>query len=1057
MPTLDLTTQRELLALLSPLLQTEDERRALLQLTVGPGHALLGRIDFSGAAEPFVLKLIERLSAFGELEPGKQALWAVLEIARDRVGFDQQARIDALRAVVNAPLAPLAAPVQRPPASVPRHLRVFLASPGDVADERALALKVLDELQYDPLLRGGATVETVAWDKPGAGTPMLATMTPQEAIAEGLPKPSECDIVVVTLWSRIGTPLPTDWVKSDGTPYRSATEWEYRDALQAAERTGKPDILVYRRTEELNLGTSDPKFLEKYAQWQQVEAFFAEFRNPDGSIRRGYNGYPTPDAFERTLNLHLRERVRGFLEAAEPMAAPAPVPPPAAAPLPLWPDSPFPGLRAFTPDDAPIFFGRGAETDGLVQKLTDPGVRFLAVVGASGSGKSSLVAAGLLPRLKANAIEGSKDSVLPWVQPSAVGKGQEWVGLRFTPAEISDNPFQALAVRLAPLVQYQPRALCERLEAAPQALADALESLLAERPSWAEVLLFVDQFEELFTRVKPHYRAPFVERLGEAIRAARVRVVVTLRGDFYGYCVEYPKLAERLRAGSYPLAAPGFAALFEMITAPANRAGLTFQEGLPLQILEDTGTAPGALALMGFALSELYLRRTDAGQLTRTAYEAFGGVRGAIGMQAKATFEGLDDEAQAAFGEVFRELVQVDDRGVATRQRASRAQLGKSAAADRLVAALIEARLLVGSRGERDEALVEVAHEALFSAWPQLVDWIEMRRDDLRLLRQLRTAAAEWESQKRPRAFLWSDERVLGVIGMLARLQPPLTVVERDFLGPTDTKQMLAVLGHRGTTHEQRDQIGVRLALLDDLRAGVRLTSEGIPEIEWCSIPGGEVVLAAEEKARPDTDGPYTFSVAPFQMAKYPITVAQYQAFVTAPDGHRRHFKVEPGRQVEYGNYPAVNVAWLEAMAFCVWLTEQLGYEVRLATEWEWQQAASSGHPENHYPWGPEWIEGVANTVESELGRAIAVGLYPQGASKQGVFDLAGNIWEWCLNKYDDPTDTDLGGEDSRVVRGGAWDRLQDFARASLRSYLFHPFDRLFNIGFRVVCLPHLP
>jgi len=92
----------------------------------------------------------------------------------------------------------------------PQHLRVFVASPGDVASERALALEVLDRLNYDPAFRGKVWLETVAWDKPGAGTPMLATLTPQAAIAAGLPKPSACDIVVVVIWSRMGTPLPSD-------------------------------------------------------------------------------------------------------------------------------------------------------------------------------------------------------------------------------------------------------------------------------------------------------------------------------------------------------------------------------------------------------------------------------------------------------------------------------------------------------------------------------------------------------------------------------------------------------------------------------------------------------------------------------------------------------------------------------------------------------------------------------------------------------------------------------------------------------------------------------
>jgi len=108
----------------------------------------------------------------------------------------------------------------------PLNLRIFLASPGDVADERSLALQVLEQIQYDPLLHGKITLTSVAWDKPGAGTPMLATMTPQAAIAQGLPKPSDCDVVIVILWSRMGTLLSADYVKSDGSPYYSGTEWE---------------------------------------------------------------------------------------------------------------------------------------------------------------------------------------------------------------------------------------------------------------------------------------------------------------------------------------------------------------------------------------------------------------------------------------------------------------------------------------------------------------------------------------------------------------------------------------------------------------------------------------------------------------------------------------------------------------------------------------------------------------------------------------------------------------------------------------------------------------
>jgi tetratricopeptide (TPR) repeat protein len=195
--------------------------------------------------------------------------------------------------------------------SSPKHLRVFLSSPSDVTTERAIALSVLDQLPYDPLLRGRLTVETVAWDKPGAGAPMLAAMTPQEAINQGLPKPSDCDIVVVILWTRIGTPLPREVRKPDGTCYRSGTDWEYEDALQSDR---KPDILVYRRTDKVLIEPHDPEIGQKYEQLRSVNEFFENFRNPDGSARRGYHSYQKPGEFKEQLEHDLKALVRRLLE-----------------------------------------------------------------------------------------------------------------------------------------------------------------------------------------------------------------------------------------------------------------------------------------------------------------------------------------------------------------------------------------------------------------------------------------------------------------------------------------------------------------------------------------------------------------------------------------------------------------------------------------------------------------------------------------------------------------------------------------------------------------------
>ncbi|MBI5957295.1 MAG: ATP-binding protein, partial [Chloroflexi bacterium] len=230
--------------------------------------------------------------------------------------------------------------------------------------------------------------------------------------------------------------------------------------------------------QDVNFNPRDPQFARKLEQWERVEAFFAGFVNPDGSIRQGYNPYQTPDDFREKFETHLKSLIKRLLDETPPAGAVA-----KREAAQLWKGSPFPGLRAFTSADAPIFFGRGAETDALLQRLSDPACRLVAVVGASGSGKSSLVGAGLIPRLAANAIEGSRD----------------WTTIRFTPGELaSGDPFEALAVALArdlPGLRGTPaRDLTHRLHEQAESLGEIAQKGLSERPLWAELVLFIDQF-----------------------------------------------------------------------------------------------------------------------------------------------------------------------------------------------------------------------------------------------------------------------------------------------------------------------------------------------------------------------------------------------------------------------------------------------------------------------------------------------------------------------------------------------------------------------------------
>jgi formylglycine-generating enzyme required for sulfatase activity len=159
-----------------------------------------------------------------------------------------------------------------------------------------------------------------------------------------------------------------------------------------------------------------------------------------------------------------------------------------------------------------------------------------------------------------------------------------------------------------------------------------------------------------------------------------------------------------------------------------------------------------------------------------------------------------------------------------------------------------------------------------------------------------------------------------------------------------------------------------------------------------------------------------------------------------------------PDRQFnKYDNHPAGKVSYKEAVAFCIWLTDKLSYEVRLPTEWEWQQAATAGDPTNAYPWGP-WDAARANTQESELQRATAVGMYPHGVSPLvGVFDMSGNVWEWCLNEHVNPRRVEVSGEEDRAVRGGSCNFDRGFAQCSSRAKN-PPGYRFDDVGFRVVC-----
>jgi hypothetical protein len=283
-------------------------------------------------------------------------------------------------------------------------VRIFLSSPGDVATERTQARELLLGLARGPFMRDRVHIDVVSWDDPHGGATMDARITPHEAVKRGLRTPAECDLTVVMLWGRMGTPLTE--TKADDTPYLSGTEWEFENAVAA----NKP-VFVYRRAEKVLLDTDDPEFDEKREQKKRVDAFFARFKGEGGKILRAYATYTsTDDLLDR-----LRQDVERYMSGVLREAAVEPPPPalpsvslrrvPAPCDVPL-PSEPYPLLGPYT--HALTFAGRNREIETLAARVALPPF-VLCVHAASGAGKSSLLMAGLAPRLRADGYTVSVD------------------------------------------------------------------------------------------------------------------------------------------------------------------------------------------------------------------------------------------------------------------------------------------------------------------------------------------------------------------------------------------------------------------------------------------------------------------------------------------------------------------------------------------------------------------------------------------------------------------------------------------------------------------------
>lgn len=411
--------------------------------------------------------------------------------------------------------------------------------------------------------------------------------------------------------------------------------------------------------------------------------------------------------------------------------------------------NPYKGLHAFQESDAANFFGRESLTRLLLEHVTRPGSlgQFLAVIGPSGSGKSSVVRAGLIPALRNNLGAGS----------------QHWFIATFRPGP---QPLDELASALLRVAVVRPNALLEQLQADQYGLLRVIKQMLPADPQ-TELLLIIDQFEEVFTLVKDETsRTHFLNSLMAAVTApgSRLRILVTLRADFYDRPLLYPGFSDLVRQRTEVVLPLTTVELQDAISRPLARAGVTAEPALVEALLHDVGEQPGTLPLLQYVLTELFEQR-EGQHLTLAAYQASGGVLGALAKRADTIYEQLEPTAPDATRQLFLRLVTLGEGTEDTRRRVPRPEvsslIGTGPVLDRVIEAFTSARLLtIDSDPLTHIPTIEVAHEALIRTWSRLRQWLDTSRDDLRVQQRLAQMTADWLGAGKDAGYLAAGGRL---------------------------------------------------------------------------------------------------------------------------------------------------------------------------------------------------------------------------------------------------------------------------------------------------------
>ena len=932
-------------------------------------------------------------------------------------------------------------------------IRFFISSPGDVNPEREVARRVIERLNRE--FSYHFRIEAVLWER----EPLIATEHFQTMITP----PSNTDIVVVIVWRRLGSHLPPAEFqgKVTGKTPVTGTEWEFEDAVHSYRQNGKPDLLLYRKQAVVTGLSEDEDVVTRFFQQKKmVEAFLTHWFHDDttGGFKAASHQFTDAGQLEEMLETQFRSLLKQRVNLPEGEALQVDI---------HWHEgSPFRGLESFDLKHAPIFFGRTKERLELRDALASQSARgcaFLLVFGASGSGKSSLVKAGLLSDLK---IPGMMEKV--GLVRHAIVRPTDDEDLY---AVLAKGFLSADALPELTSLQCDQAALTSLLRDAPQQAVFPVRQGLAKAGDQAKLindaqprlLLIVDQLEELFTQPKVGQaeREGFVLALKALAESGQVWVIATMRSDFFDRLVSLPVLSKiSEEKGRYLLHPPAPSATGQIIRQPAREAGLRYEKdpktgtGLD-ELLQEAASRDGAsLPLLSFTLEELWNRKTEQGVLTHAAYESMGRLEGSLGRKAEEVFEGLKKDEQSAFASVMRQLVTVGlgEGGKPTARTVSLAQFGDGTPARKVVDTFLspKARLLVAD-ADGTAAQVRVVHEALLSHWPRAAKQIEQDYQDLQLRGRLEQAAARWrlagKKDKKglllPSGFQLQEGRGLLKRWASGELEPGIV----DYVKASVSAHRRKRLAISGLAFVFVAVASVLFSQKEKIRStlGVMKVQK---EMAFVKVPGGCFQMGTPEtdKDRSEDEGPvHEVCVDDFWLGKYEVTQAQWESVMLS---NLSKFKKDGI------NHPVENVSWNDFEEFIGKMNSWGSGGYRLPTEAEWEYACRSGGKSETYAGGNDarqvaWFRNNSDERTHPVGEKAPNGF--------GLYDMSGNVFEWVQDVYawdaygeharKNPIYAESGSD--RVIRGGSWLNSAGLVLCANRNDNA-PDNRYNNVGARL-------